>query len=114
MTDNSDLRDKNRAERFSLANQRSGDFSLKSDKCNDGEDHRWQPLSFSFETQLLDGEGRVLVRQPDLKEARVYCVCLGCNSWTWVVTEWVGYYRGGDGFAGPDPVLGTPNEGDQQ
>lgn len=71
-------------------------------KCNDGRDHAWQPVSFRFETQVLDEYGRVNIRQPDLDKANVYCVCLGCNSWTYVETKWVGYYLGGpeNGLAG--------------
>lgn len=84
--------------------------------CNDREEHRWQPVSFRFETQLLDHEGRVRVRQPDLQQGRVYMVCLGCNSHTYVDTEWVGYFLGGpgDGHAGPDPVLKMFDEQDEQ
>jgi hypothetical protein len=47
--------------------------------------HRWQPLSFRFETQLLDGEGRIIIRQPDLHEANIYVVCMECNTWTYIV-----------------------------
>jgi hypothetical protein len=59
----------------------------------DGE-HQWQPLSFVFETQMLDPQGRVIVRQPSIDEARVYAVCMPCRSHTYVVTAWVGYYLG--------------------
>ena len=68
--------------------------------CDDGEPHRWQPLSFVFETQLLDGSGRVVIRQPDTEKARVYAVCMECRSHTYVETEWVGYYLGGPGDDG--------------
>lgn len=57
-------------------------------------EHQWQPLSFVFETQLLDGSGRVVVRQPDLEKGRVYAVCMPCRSHTYVETAWVGYYLG--------------------
>jgi hypothetical protein len=65
--------------------------------CVDGtmEGHDWAPLSFVFETQLLDEEGRVRVRQPALDDARVYCVCMKCRGYTYVVTEWVGFFLGG-------------------
>lgn len=56
--------------------------------------HQWQPLSFVFETQLLDASGRVLIRQPDLDKGRVYAVCMPCRSHTYVETAWVGYYLG--------------------
>lgn len=65
--------------------------------CDDGERHRWQPLSFVFETQLLDDTGRVVIRQPDIDKGRVYCVCMTCRAHTYVVTEWVGFYLGGPG-----------------
>ena len=61
-----------------------------SDKCS----HKWQPLSFVFETQLLDESGRVQIKQPDLANGRVYCVCMKCYSHTWVNTGYVGYYIG--------------------
>ena len=67
-----------------------------STACEEGKDHEWQPLSFVFESQLLDREGRVLVRQPDTEEGRVYCVCMRCHSHTYIVTEWAGFYL-------PDP-----------
>jgi len=65
--------------------------------CDDGEPHRWQPLSFVFETQLLDDSGRVAIRQPAIDNARVYCVCMTCRAHTYVVTEWAGFYLGGPG-----------------
>lgn len=62
-------------------------------KAADGE-HRWQPLSFVFETQMLDSSGRVVVRQPDLDKGCVYAVCMPCRSHTYIETAWVGYYLG--------------------
>ncbi|MEU7403825.1 hypothetical protein [Streptomyces sp. NPDC044948] len=62
-------------------------------KAPDGK-HRWQPLSFVFETQLLDQDGRVLVRQPTIDGGRVYAVCMPCRSHTYIETSWVGYYLG--------------------
>lgn len=56
-------------------------------------DHKWTPLSFVFETQLLDANGRVRIRQPDLHNARVYCVCMKCHSYTYTENNWVGYYK---------------------
>lgn len=56
-----------------------------------GTKHTWQPVSFVFESQLLDGpSGRVIIRQPDTKAGRVYLVCMGCHSHTWIETEWTG------------------------
>jgi len=54
--------------------------------------HKWQPISFVFEGQLLDKDGRVLIRQPDLANGRVYCVCMKCCSHTYIETGWIGYY----------------------
>lgn len=63
------------------------------DECVEaGSKHQWQPLSFVFESQLLDYEGRVLVRQPNTKTGRVYVVCMACHSHTYIETKWVGYY----------------------
>lgn len=56
--------------------------------------HKWQPLSFIFETQLLDKSGRVQIRQPDLSYGKVFCVCMKCYSHTYVATGWIGYYLG--------------------
>ncbi len=58
------------------------------DKCK----HKWQPISFRFETQMLDKDGRVLIRQPDLVNGKVYCVCMKCCSHTYINTGYVGYY----------------------
>lgn len=80
--------------------------------------HSWQPLSFVFETELsmirpreptsplnmLDPGGLAQprldvvpqVRQPDLEQGRVYCVCMKCASHTYVVTPFIGFYLGGD------------------
>lgn len=57
----------------------------------DGCDHDWQPVSFRFETQLLDQHGRVMVRQPDIEEGRVYLVCLLCACYTYIDTQFVGF-----------------------
>lgn len=70
-----------------------GESATRCPKTADGE-HQWQPLSFVFETQLLDRLGRVEVRQPDLEQGRVYAVCLPCRSHTYIETAWVGYYLG--------------------
>lgn len=53
--------------------------------------HRWKPLSFVFETQMLDSDGRVLCKQPDISSGRVYCVCMRCCSHTFIETGNVGY-----------------------
>jgi hypothetical protein len=63
--------------------------------------HEWQPISMVFETQLLDQDGRVLVRQPDLDEGRIYLVCLGCASHTYVTTSWIGFRLIGSEDANP-------------
>lgn len=63
--------------------------------CADGEQHCWQPVSFVFESQLLDGSGRVLIRQPSISGGRVYMVCVPCMTHTYVVTRWAGYQMGG-------------------
>lgn len=56
-----------------------------------GGDHAWQPVSFRFETQLLDSYGRVEIRQPNVDAGRVYMVCVPCRSHTYIDTAWVGY-----------------------
>lgn len=56
--------------------------------------HEWEPLSFVFESQLLDRDGRVQIRQPDIDNGRVYCLCMKCCSHTYVDTRWVGYHIG--------------------
>lgn len=53
--------------------------------------HAWKPAGMVFETQLLDGDGRVIIRQPDLDTGRVYLVCLLCASHTYMSTSWTGY-----------------------
>ena len=58
-------------------------------------EHEWQPVSMVFETQLLDPDGRVMVRQPDLDRGRLYLVCLLCAQHTYMTTNWVGYFLGG-------------------
>jgi len=40
-----------------------------------------------FETQLLDQDGRVCIRQPDVERGRVYIVCLRCASHTYMSTK---------------------------
>lgn len=54
--------------------------------------HKWQPISFVFESQLLDEGGRVLIRQPNITHGRVYCVCMKCCSHTYIETGWAGFY----------------------
>jgi hypothetical protein len=88
--------------RMSRADRRLN-LGLPSGACDDGEEHRWQPVSFRFETQLLDSEGRVRIRQPDIKEGRVYVVCMACRTHTYVVTEWAGYYLGGPDYSAIEP-----------
>lgn len=62
--------------------------------------HEWQPVSMVFESQLLDDDGRVIIRQPDLDKGRVYLVCLRCAQHTYMETSWVGYRMEGS----PDRV----------
>jgi hypothetical protein len=50
------------------------------DKCN----HEWSPVSMA----LIEGT------QPDLTNARTYCICMKCCSHTYIETAWVGYYIG--------------------
>ena len=57
-------------------------------------EHEWQPVSFVFETQLLDQHGRVQIKAPDITSGRVFCVCMKCCSHTYLETGWVGYYIG--------------------
>jgi hypothetical protein len=108
-----EARKMDRSNRLVNARHYGSDWTGSGQECNDGELHRWQPVSFVFESQLLDDRGRIQIRQPDISKGRCYLICLGCNSHTYVETEWAGYYLGGpgDGTAGPDPVLGSASEG---
>jgi hypothetical protein len=63
---------------------------MKPEKCK----HNWQPLSFTFETQMLGSDGRVIARQPDIDTGKVYCVCMKCHSHTYLETKWIGFYLG--------------------
>ena len=63
--------------------------------CDDGKEHRWQPVSFVFESQLLDEHGRVLVRQPAIDDGRLYVICMTCYTHSYIVTEFAGYFLGG-------------------
>ena len=87
--------------RMSRADRRMN-MCLDGLACDDGQAHRWQPVSFRFETQLLDDHGRVQIRQPDVKEGRVYVVCMACRTHTYVVTEWAGYFLGGPDYSALD------------
>lgn len=92
--------------RTSSRADRRMNMCLDSQACDDGGEHRWVPVSFRFETQLLDESGRVRIRQPDLHEGRVYVVCMACRTHTYVETEWAGYYLGGPDYSlldGPEP-----------
>ena len=55
-------------------------------------EHEWQPVSFVFETQMLDNKGRVEIRQPGITHGRVYCVCMKCRSHTYIETGWAGFF----------------------
>lgn len=79
-----------------------------STACDDGGEHHWQPVSFVFEAQVLDKDGRVLIRQPDLRRGRVYCVCMACFAHTYAETEWAGFYLGGP------PSLAVPDDDDPE
>ena len=61
-----------------------------SDVCK----HNWIPLSFVFESQILDPDGRIVIKQPALDNARVYCVCMKCRGHTYIETHWVEYFLG--------------------
>ena len=66
---------------------------MKGIECADGSaySHNWEPVSFRFETQLLDPEGRVCVRQPDIDDARVYFICRRCRQWSYDSFAFAGY-----------------------
>ncbi len=68
--------------------------------------HKWQPLSFVFESQRLDALGRVVMRQPDLNQARVYCVCMKCLAHTYYTTAWAGF-----SLHGPDELEKEDRDG---
>lgn len=85
--------------------------------CDGGGEHNWQPISFVFETQLLDGEGRVRIRQPSINDGRVYVVCMACRTHTYVVTEWAGYFLGGPDYSAigmEDSAGNMPEDQDDQ
>lgn len=75
-------------------------------------EHEWQPLSFVFESQLLDERGRVQIRQPDQNNARVYCVCMKCHAYTYITTAWVGYTLGGPDELEADDITSSIHESD--
>lgn len=58
--------------------------------------HKWEPV------QMIIKEGMV---QPDLVNARTFCICRKCCSHTYILTGWVGYFLGS-----PDE-LEDPDEG---
>ncbi len=68
--------------------------------------HKWQPISMVFETQLLDPQGRVMVRQPDADKAKVYMVCLGCAQHTYMETSWANYRLYGSGDRDNEYITG--------
>ena len=72
-------------------------------------DHVWESVSMAFETQLLDEYGRVQVRQPDIHEGRVYFICRGCASHTYMTTQWLGVrmYGSEDALTHERPGLGV-------
>jgi hypothetical protein len=59
--------------------------------------HEWQPLSFVFESRLIDKDGRPIIFQPGLEHARVYCVCMKCAGHTYIETHWIGSFLGEPG-----------------
>lgn len=63
--------------------------------CDDGEPHRWQPLSLNFETQVALGRIDVVRMRPDIHVGCVYVVCMECRCHTYVTTEWAGFHLGG-------------------
>lgn len=84
----------------------------RGDECVDGAEHVWQPVSFVFESQLLDGNGRVQIRQPAIHGGRVFLVCMPCHSHTYIETTWVGYWLPPTERFDPDdePEVGTATE----
>lgn len=54
--------------------------------------HKWQPISFVFESQLRGMEGEVRIKQPSLERGRVYCICMKCASHTYIDTKWIQYH----------------------
>jgi hypothetical protein len=55
-----------------------------STACDDGGEHRWQPVSFTLWSTEADPHA-----------ARVYVVCMECHTHTYLETEWAGYHLGG-------------------
>lgn len=70
--------------------------------CMTGSAHDWKPLSFALETTTRTVDD-VTPREPEAIDARVYAVCLGCRSWTFLNVDYVGYSLGGP--AEFDPTL---------
>ena len=48
-------------------------------------EHDWKPISIIINPRS---------GQPDITNARTYCVCMKCLSHTYVETAWAGYYIG--------------------
>lgn len=44
--------------------------------------HKWQPIQMVMEYDT----------QPDTNNAKVYCVCMKCCAYTYIVTAWAGFY----------------------
>lgn len=85
----------------------------KTGVCDGKYEHDWQPVSFRFETQLLDQLGRVKIRQPDLEAGRVYVVCMTCSSHSYVETKWIGF-RLSSAWESDDEELNAEDREDEQ
>lgn len=64
-----------------LANDPNWSFAPSS--CEDGADHSWQPVQFVLETGGF---------QPDLVQGKCFVVCMVCHSWSYILTEFAGFY----------------------
>lgn len=51
--------------------------------CEGGVDHVWQPVQLILETGGF---------QPDMVEGKCFVVCMVCHSWSYILTEWAGFY----------------------
>jgi hypothetical protein len=71
---------------------RLADNGLDGMLCDDGEPHRWQPVSLNFEMQAPGRNGRL---RPDIRVGCVYVVCMECRCHAYVSTEWAGFQLGG-------------------
>ena len=59
-------------------------WSYSPTACEGGADHCWQPVQMTLETSPG--------WQPDIIEGKVFVVCVVCHSWSYILTEWAGFY----------------------